>query len=266
MTVAVALTNLVLGVAYTSYGVITALEMRRDWRSFGFSHFGAAWMAMAFTCGPHHLAHGIHVGLEGRAGGALDLFAVVVGLPVGALWLALRIEAFVGGRGDRFILGQPVWLRAVPALSVGYLVVLMAASASLVGGRDLEAATSIVANVLLVGVYMAIGWFIVRTQLRNHPLIGGWSVSGLCLSAIFPTCALMHGVWAVYALRGTYHQDIHGGVIDWLSVPAALYFLWVVRRLYRDSLWDWNQGPDEVTGPAFSGFTGAGPVSVPAGR
>jgi hypothetical protein len=29
-------------------------------------------------------------------------------------------------------------------------------------------------------------------------------------------------------------------------VPAGLYFLWVVRELYRDSLSDWNDGPDAV--------------------
>lgn len=264
MTAAVAIANLVLGVAYTSYGIITALEMRRDWRSFGFSHFGAAWIAMAFTCGPHHLAHGIHVGLEGRAGGPLDLLAVVVGLPVGALWLVLRIEAFLGGRGDRFILGEPRWLRAVPALSALYLAVLAAGSASRLDGVDLVSDRwSVLPNLLLVGIYMAIGWFIVRTQLRNHPLMGGWSVSGLCLSAIFPTCALMHGVFAVYALAGTYHHDIHGGIIDWLSVPAGAYFLWVVRRLYRDTLRDWNQGPDQVAAPTFSGFTGVEPAQTP---
>ncbi|HEY3240414.1 MAG TPA: hypothetical protein VGL92_12660, partial [Acidimicrobiia bacterium] len=257
MTAAVALTNVVLGVAYTCYGIITAMEMRRDWRSFGFSHFGAAWIAMAFTCGPHHLAHGIHVGLEGRPGGALDLLAVVVGLPVGVVWLSLRIEAFLGGRGDRFILGEPRWLRAAPVLSALYLAVLAAGTATRLDGADLVGdALSVLPNLLLVGIYMAIGWFIVRTQLRNHPLMGGWSVSGLCLSVIFPTCALMHGVFAVYALAGTYHHDIHGGVIDWLSVPAGAYFLWVVRRLYRDTLRDWNQGPDEVAVPTFSGFTG----------
>jgi hypothetical protein len=239
--------------------------MRRDWRSFGFSHFGAAWIAMAFTCGPHHLVHGIHVGLEGRAGGPLDLFAAVVGLPVALVWLALRIEAFRGGRGDRFILGQPGWLRAVPTLALVYLGAVTAASVSLATAGALTSAASIVSNVLLVGVYMNIGWFIVRTQLRNHPLIGGWSVSGLCLSAIFPTCALMHGVWAAYALAGTYHHDIHGGLIDWLSVPAAVYFLWVVRRLYRDSLRDWNHGPDEVARPQLGGFTGADPMPPPLG-
>jgi hypothetical protein len=228
---------------------------------------------MAFTCGPHHLAHAVHVGLEGRAGGPLDLLAVVIGLPVGALWLGLRIEAFLGGRGDRFVLGEPRWLRAVPALSALYLAVLAAGATTRLDGIDLPGAgVSVLPNLLLVGIYMAIGWFIVRTQLRNHPLMGGWSVSGLCLSAIFPTCALMHGVFAVYALAGVYHHDIHGGLIDWLSVPAGAYFLWVVRRLYRDSLRDWNQGPDEVAGPTFSGFTGVElapldePEPVPAGR
>jgi len=262
MTVAVALVNLVLGVAYTGYGVITALEMRRDWRSFGFSHFGAAWIAMAFTCGPHHLAHAIHVGLEGRAGGPLDLFTVVVGLPVGVVWLSLRIEAFLGGRGDRFILGEPRWLRAVPTLAALYLASLAAGVVARFNGMGLpgDRLLSVLPNLFLVGIYMAIGWFIVRTQLRNHPLMGGWSVSGLCLSAIFPTCALMHGVFAAYALAGTYHHDIHGSFIDWLSVPAGTYFLWVVRRLYRDSLRDWNQGPDEVAVPTFSGFKGVEPA------
>ncbi|MGH8994064.1 MAG: hypothetical protein ACRDZ7_21345 [Acidimicrobiia bacterium] len=265
MTAAVALTNLVLGLAYTGYGIITALEMRRDWRSFGFSHFGAAWIAMAFTCGPHHLAHAIHVGLEGRAGGPLDLLAVVVGLPVGVVWLSLRVEAFRGGRGDRFILGEPRWLRVMPVVAAAYLAILAAGTAMRLDGVDVSAHwLSVLPNVALVGIYLAIGWFIVRTQLRNHPLMGGWSVSGLCLSAIFPTCALMHGVFAVYGLAGVYHHDIHGGIIDWLSVPAGAYFLWVVRRLYRDSLRDWNQGPDEVEAPSFSGFKGVEPAPPPA--
>ncbi len=40
MTAAVAVTNLVLGLAYSGYGVMTAIEMKRDWRRFGFSHLG----------------------------------------------------------------------------------------------------------------------------------------------------------------------------------------------------------------------------------
>jgi hypothetical protein len=50
----------------------------------------------------------------------------------------------------------------------------------------------------------------------------------------------------VYAVAGRYQQDGHGLVIDWLSVPAGIYFLAVVRGLYRESLRDWNDGPGEV--------------------
>ncbi|MBV8693588.1 MAG: hypothetical protein JOY57_18165, partial [Actinobacteria bacterium] len=245
MTALVALTNIVLGLAYTGYGVMTVIEMRRDARTYGFSHFGLAWIFMAFTCGPHHFDHGLHVAIAGRAGGGLDLFAVVVGLPVGVLWLYLRIEAFVGGRGDRFVFGTPRWLAALPIVSGGYLVVMVLAIARVAGGLH-HVGAMVVANLILVPIYMAIGWFILRTQLANRPGMGGWSVSGICLSVIFPTCALMHAVWAAYAVSGRYVPDIHGFAIDWLSIPAGLYFLWVVRSLYRESLHDWNDGPGVV--------------------
>jgi len=247
----VAASNIILGVAYTGYGMMTAIEMKRDWRTFGFSHFGAAWIFMAFTCGPHHLDHGLHVAVDGRLGGPLDLLAVVIGLPVGVAWLWLRLEAFLGGRGDRFIPGDPRWLvRAVPAVSAVYVAGLVAASAFVLAGPLVRPGLAVWANVILVGLYMTIGWFVLRTQLANRPSMGGWSVSGLSLSIIFPTCALMHAVWAVYAVAGRYQQDGHGLVIDWLSVPAGIYFLAVVRRLYQDSLRDWNDGPGEVTAPA----------------
>jgi hypothetical protein len=243
----VAISNIVLGVAYTGYGMMTVIEMKRDWRTFGFSHFGAAWICMAFTCGPHHLDHGLHVAVDGRLGGPLDLLAVAVGLPVGVLWLGLRVEAFLGGRGDRFVPGDPRWLRAAPAASGIYLGVIGAACALVLAGHRVTPGFAVWANVILVGLYMAVGWFVLRTQLANRPSMGGWSVSGLSLSVIFPTCALMHAVWATYAVAGRYQQDGHGLVIDWLSVPAGLYFLAVVRGLYRESLRDWNDGPGEVT-------------------
>lgn len=242
----VAITNLVLGVAYTGYGMMTAIEMKRDWRTFGFSHFGAAWITMAFTCGPHHLDHGLHVAFDGRTGGPLDLFVVVVGLPVGVLWLWLRVEAFLGGRGDRFIPGDPRWLRRMPLASGLYLFAVVLAAVTVLAGPRVSPGLAVWANVVLVGVYMAVGWFVLRTQLANRPSMGGWSVSGLCLTAIFPTCAVMHGVWAAYAVAGRYQQDGHGLIVDWLSIPAAIYFLGVVRSLYRDSLRDWNEGPAEV--------------------
>jgi hypothetical protein len=245
MTTAVALVNLILGTAYCGYGVMTAVEMKRDWRSFGFSHFGMAWILMAFTCGPHHLFHGVHLALEGRAGGAADLVAVLVGLPVGVTWLALRVEAFFAGRGDRFVVGTPGWLRLVPLAAAAYTAWLVWTIAGIGRGHGFSFAGSF-PNLVLVPIYVAIGWFIVRTQFANRPAMGGWSVSGLCLSVIFPTCAAMHAVFAAYATSGLYHHDVHGGTIDWLSIPAGLYFLAVVRGLYRDSLRDWNRGPAEV--------------------
>ena len=243
----VAASNIILGVAYTGYGMMTAIEMKRDWRTFGFSHFGAAWICMAFTCGPHHLDHGLHVAIDGRTGGPLDLLAVVVGLPVGVLWLWLRVEAFLGGRGDRFVPGDPRWLRAAPAASGVYVVGLGAACiAVLAAGARVTPGFAVWANVILVGLYLAVGWFVFRTQRANRPSMGGWSVSGLSLSVIFPTCALMHLVWAAYAVAGRYQQDGHGLVVDWLSVPAGIYFLAVVRGLYGDALRDWNDGPEGV--------------------
>src|SRR5437764_13205835 len=119
MRVTVALLNLILGFVYIQYGTLTVIDMRRNWRTMGFSHFGAAWIAMAFTCGPHHFVHGLHMllakGAGGQAGG-LDLIAVAVGFPAGVTWFLLRIEAFTGGRGDRFIAGSPLWVAALPTV------------------------------------------------------------------------------------------------------------------------------------------------------
>jgi hypothetical protein len=240
MTALVAGLNLLLGVVYTCYGVMTAIEMKRDWRAYGFSHFGAAWVAMAFTCGPHHLFHGLHQAFEGRPGGPLDLVAVLVGLPVGAIWFLLRVEAFVGGRGDRFISGTPRWLKAMPATS-GVYVAALGAAAIATAWVGVTFAPVIAPNIALAVIYVTIGYFLLRTQLRNRAPLGGWSVSGVTLMAVFPTCALMHVVFITYFLTKLYQFDVHSLVIDSLGVPAGLYFLLVVRALYRRSLHDWNE-------------------------
>ena len=251
MEYAVGISNLILGVAYTSYGVLTAIEMKRGWRTDGFSHFGAAWIAMAFTCGPHHLEHGAHALADGRSGG-LDFYAVLVGLPVGVTWMLLRMEAmFTRGRGDRFISGTPLWLKAMPTLIAVYLTTLVYGSLQAVDG-PLRVSSLFTPNVLLLFIYAQIGYYLLRTQLRNHPSLGGWSVSGLCLSVIFPTCGIMHVIFALYTSTGFYHVDPHGFVVDWLSVPAGLYFLWVVQRLYRGELVDWNRRMSSGPVPAVA--------------
>lgn len=250
MTTLVAVLNIVLGTVYLQYGTMTILDMKRSWKTLGFTHFGMAWILMAFTCGPHHLAHGIHLLSLGRLGGPLDAVAVLFGLPVGVIWFLLRVEAFRGGRGDRFIPGTPFGLMAMPTLAAVYATALFAAS--LDAGTP-SASTSdlwaILPNVLLVPIYCTIGYFLLRTQLRNHALLGGWSVSGLGLSAIFPTCALMHAVFALYTITGRYGPITGGNVIDWLSVPAGLYFLLVVRGLYMDTIEDWNRATPDAQRP-----------------
>lgn len=235
----VGLLNIVLGIAYTSYGVITIIDLKRGWKTMGFSHFGGAWVLMAFTCGPHHLVHGTHVLFEGRSGGPLDLAAVLVGLPAGVAFWLLRVEAIAGGRGDRMIQGTPLWVAAIPTLSAVYATALVAAV--VVGDASLAFPRQVAPNLLLIVVYFMIGYQVTRTQLRNRPAMGGWSLSGLSLAVIFPTCGLMHGVYALYGATDRYHLDWHGLVIDWLAVPAAIYFLWVVRSLYRRAFPDWNR-------------------------
>ena len=242
MTGALAFLNIALGLVYTQYGTMTLYEMVRNRRTMGFSHFGAAWVAMAFTCGPHHWIHGIHLAVEGRTGGVLDLIVVAVGVPAGVIWFALRVEAFRGGRGDRFIEGNPAWLMALPTLAGIYVTALVAAALE-IPDATLNVNSAVVANVLLVGLYSAIGYFLIRTQLANRRPLGGWSLSGLALAIVFPTCAVMHAIYTYYTVTGRYEFDVHNGVVDWVAVPAACYFLWVVQALYRGTFRDWNGAP-----------------------
>lgn len=248
----VATLNIVLGLVYTQYGTMTLLDMWRN-RSMGFSHFGAAWIAMAFTCGPHHWVHGIHV-LEGGGAALLDFLVVAVGFPAGVIWFLLRVEAFRGGRGDRFVSGNPLWVLALPTLTGVYVTALAAA---MIGGGwgVLDAQSIILPNVLLLFLYCAIGYFLARTQLANRGPLGGWSLSGLALTVVFPTCGIMHIAYAYYSLQGLYQYDWHLAIVDWVSVPAAVYFLWVVHALYRGTFHDWNGAPRAVA-PA--------PATVPA--
>ncbi len=262
-TALVASLNLLLGVVYFQYGTMTLVDMARHRRRMGFSHFGAAWVAMAFTCGPHHFAHGAHVAAEGWSGGWLDVAAVAVGLPAGIIWFLLRVEAFRGGSGDRFVAGTPWWLAAAPFAGGLYAGVLVTVALEVPGaeaGRLVWAAPGF----LLVVVYLTVGYYLLRTQLANRGPLGGWSLSGLALTVIFPTCAAMHGVHALYTLSGRYPLDTHIAVIDWIAVPAGIYFVWVVQALYRGTFRDWNQ-TERVAPEAPSVMDRPGATAVPAG-
>ncbi len=241
MSTTVGLLNLVLGTVYTSYGLLTVMDMWRGRRTRGFSHFGMAWILMAFTCGPHHLHHAGHILFQGRDGAALDLFAVVVGFPAGVVWFLLRVEAIMGGPGDRTVSGTPAWIESLPTLSGMYAAAFAGVALGL-GSEVVSYDAIITPNVALVVLYFAIGGVLLRTQLDNYRATGNWSLSGLSLTLVFPTCALMHGAYALYASTGRYDADLHSFGIDILSIPAAAYFLWVVWSLAHDRLHDWNRG------------------------
>lgn len=247
MTTVIGVLHLGLGAIYFSYGLMTIVDLKRGWRTHGFSHFGAAWLAMAFTCGPHHLDHGAHIIVSGRSGGPLDLLSILMAAPAGVIWFLLRLEAMGGGRGDRHITGTPLWLDLLPAAGFVYLAALFNAALDTAGSAPVFE-PKILPNLALIGLYSAIGGQLARTQLGNRPHTGGWSVSGTSLAAVMFTCALMHGVYALYATTGRYDLDIHGYVIDVLSVPAAAYFLWVVAALHRGVLRDWNDSDDLEVG------------------
>jgi hypothetical protein len=177
----------------------------------------------------------------------MDLVAVVVGFPAGVIWFLLRVEALTGGRGDRFISDTPRWLVVMPYLAALYLAFAVAAGvALLVGGTQFT--PRMTPNVLLLGLYSLIGYYLLRTQISNRPGAGGWSVSGLSLAVVFPTCGLMHVFYAVYAATGRYDVEGLGLGIDWLAVPAAIYFVWVVRALYLGTLNDWNERRQPAAG------------------
>ena len=231
----VGLLNMTLGVVYTSYGFMAMSDLRRGVATRGELHFGRAWVAMAFTCGPHHFEHGLHVLSGDRLGGFGDVVAVVAGLPAGVTWFALRLEAFFGGRGDRHVSGTPAWVRALPYVGGAYALAMVGAAVRLLT-KDASLRPVLAPNLWLVVLYVMIGWYLGKTQIRAHEAIGGWSLSGLSLTVVFPTCAVMHASWVVYAAAGLYDIPSHLLTIDWLAVPSALYFVWVVRALYRGEL------------------------------
>jgi hypothetical protein len=211
---------------------------------------------MAASCGPHHLVHGWCV-LQGGAVTAPMLAVTLIGLPAGTVFCLLRIEAMAGGRGDRTLTVPafvPVGVAIAFAVGLGALVGQAVAAAPLQGGvmcsllgigADAGAravaglpSTILWTNLLAAAAYMMVGWYLLVTQVRRFVTHRQWSLSGLALGAVFPTCASMH---LIHALG----LGAHSATLpfDLLGVPASIYFLWVVKRVHQDSVVDWNRRP-----------------------
>jgi hypothetical protein len=227
---------LATGLAYTALGVIAVIELFLYRRERGFSHFGLSFAVMAFTCGPHHLVHAYrHLVLGEPAHGPM-LAALALGTIPAVIFVALRVEALLGGRGDRLLANTPI-VPAIPALMTalagGICWEALRHAASM--GVDLR---TLVPNALLFVNYSLVGYFTARTQLARRPLLDGWSLSGTAMAAVFATCALSHLVAGLVT-----GSNPTGVAFDNLGVPTSIYFMWAVYRLNKNSERDWNRRP-----------------------
>jgi hypothetical protein len=237
MTGVLAAGHLLLGAVYLSYGAMTLAEMVRARQRLGFSHFGLAWVLMTLTCGPHHLEHGLHLATGRHPATAVDGVTLAVSLVPGLVWFRLRVEAFRGGSGDRHVAGTPWWVQALPSAAAAYLTALLVLAVGTPLDGDVLAA---VPSLVLLGLYLALGWLLVRTQLGNRDALGGWSLSGISLAAVFPTCAVTHAVYAFQVATGAASSDAHLLAVSLFGIPATAYFLWVVRLLQTGRYREWN--------------------------
>lgn len=242
--------NLLIGLAYAGLGLLSAWEAYSQYRYRGLSRFGLGFSMMAASCGPHHLVHGWCVLQSGTVTTPM-VAATLLGLPAGVAFVVLRAEAMWGGRGDRTLLAAP---RVMVAAAIAWLGLTGAAAgwafaAPAMPGPDICTSLSALApdigralvsasNLFVAVTYGMVGWYLATTQIQRYAAHRTWSLSGVALSAVFPTCAAMH---LIVALTGS--QEIATLPFDLLGVPASVFFLWVVRQLHTDSAIDWNRRP-----------------------
>ncbi len=191
----VGVVTLLTGIAYTLLGVLTAYDLVTERRNRGRSYFGLAFLAMAATCGPHHLACAVHILFEGDAARPSHLAALLIALPPGATFIYLRLEVMLGGRGERFIAGAPGWLVALPWLT------------TLVAGAVLWAAWQnareysplwVTSNAVLLVAYTVVGVLILHTQVRAFALGADGHWPG------FPSAwSFRRAAWLTRPLRST---------------------------------------------------------------
>ena len=203
MNLWIAIAEAMTGVAYTGLGFLTVYEMVRERQTRGWSQFGLAFAVMAFACGPHHLLNATMrflaapvvahttaaVGSTGMSmpaasgSNVASLAALLVGLPAGLIFVGLRIEALRGGAGDRTIHGGASlvpWLATVVAMVGGAIVAYQVSRSAAI---DWPFAA---VNLVLAASYLAVGWYVLTTQLVRHDSRKHWSMSGVALGSSSP--------------------------------------------------------------------------------
>jgi hypothetical protein len=167
------------------------------------------------------------------------LAALVVGFPPGAAFTLLRLEALLGGRGDRFAVGTPLRISVLPWLvAVASGAIVLGAIENWPGPHGVWGWAGLLANLFLFAAYLVTGVIVYRTQLARRPGLGGWSISGVAMAGVFTTCGVSHLVAGLST-----GVEWHTLMFDLPGVPFAAYFLWAVHRLHCSSLNDWNRRP-----------------------
>jgi hypothetical protein len=66
-----------------------------------------------------------------------------------------------------------------------------------------------------------VGYFTARAQLARRPLLDGWSLSGVAMSAAFATWALSHLTAGMLAAGDPWSCSTNLGVHDWNRRPLV---------------------------------------------
>jgi hypothetical protein len=248
--------NLLVGMAYVTLGLLSAWEVASQYRYRGVSRFGVGFSLMAASCGPHHLIHGWCV-LQGGAVSTPMLAVTLTGLPAGIVFCWLRAEAMRNGRGDRTVAikGSAIaaasivslvsvsllagWAMAAPPDPYQFICTTLGIQPSVADSdAGLGRTLVVLSNLWVSFTYAMVGWYLADTQIRRYVSTQSWSLSGLALTGVFPSCAAMHLILALTA-----SQDTGTLVFDLIGVPASVYFLWVVKQLHANAAIDWNRSP-----------------------
>jgi hypothetical protein len=237
MSLAIGWLSLAAALAYLALAGLVGMELLRFGGRRGFSQFGTAFVLMAGAIGVHHLLEGVNALGDDRVTSSLAVDALVIGLLPTAVFVALRAELALGGRGDRFLAGTPWWLRAVPWVATFAGGVLAAAVIDHVAQHGM-ALWKTWPSIVLAIAYAIAGMLVIRAQTARRGATGGFSVSGLALGAMFPTCAVMQATTAA-----TGGVDVTVFLVDIATVPASAWFLLSTLRLHRSGLRDWNRRP-----------------------
>jgi len=230
---AVGLLHLAIGLMAIVLASLALVESIRSSRLTAHRHFGLALSALVTTAAAHYIVIGLDRSGPGQGAIGAQLTAAGLALLPVAVFLWLRVEAYLDGPGDRFLDGKPIWIPVLPSGVAGVTGAVLAIAwmhPPAVAGSWSNAVAlrwlAVLPSILLVATSIAIGWSFLRGQQTRHAVLGGWSLSGLAVTLIFPTSAVSYATQAL-----TVRPTLARSVVDWLGVPAALWFWYECRRL-----------------------------------